>query len=221
MLDTEMPAADARSRPTSQSRKSAGKREAIMRAATGIINAKTYALATMTEIAAALGLRDGTLYYYFPSKQALVYACHVRSMDRFEGFLLTADQDGALGADKLEHFLRNLLDDDRRHGPLLYFGDYFHLEAKQRRAIAARAVKLTAMLEQFLKVGIADGSIVPCETRLVVQLLLGMLIWLAKWTGTVEGLTVERLMAAIGAFSLHGLESRDQIDAAPTGRLRS
>jgi hypothetical protein len=31
-----------------------------------------------------------------------------------------------------------------------------------------------------------------------VQLLLGMLIWLAKWVPTVEGVTVDRLMAAIG-----------------------
>ena len=56
--------------------------------------------------------------------------------------------------------------------------------------------------------GIADGSIVPCESRLVVQLLLGMLIWLAKWVPTIEDVTPERLMAAMGVVSLHGLEPR-------------
>ena len=57
-------------KPQASSAKSAQKRERIIRAATLIINEKSFALATMTEIAAALELRDATLYYYFPNKQA-------------------------------------------------------------------------------------------------------------------------------------------------------
>lgn len=179
-----------------------------MAAATEILNARTYALATMSEIAAALDLRDAALYYYFPSKQALFYACHVRSMQRFERFIDLADNEASTGAAKLERFLFHLIDSSAREGPLLYFGDYFHLENVERAAVAHRAEELTAKLERLLVIGIADKSIVPCETGLVVQLLLGMLIWLAKWTSTVENLTSERLLAAIGAFSIHGLESR-------------
>jgi len=70
--------------PRSKSRKSAGKRDAIIQAAIEIINAKSFALATMTEIAASLDLSDAALYYYFPTKQALAYAAHVRSLERFE-----------------------------------------------------------------------------------------------------------------------------------------
>lgn len=189
----------------SRSRKSQKKRDAIMAAATEILNRRTYALATMTEIAAALDLRDATLYYYFPSKQALFYACHVRSMDRFEGFLDTAEREGATGAGKLERFLFHLVDDSAEHGALLYFGDYFHLDPRHRAMIADRASALTVKLERFLEVGIADGSLRPCETKLVVQLLLGMLIWLARWVPSVADLTGERLLAAIGVFSLEGL----------------
>ena len=202
------PEVDHPARPRTRTRKSEKKRDAIMAAAIEVLNARTYALATMTEIASALDLRDATIYYYFPSKQALFYACHVRSMDRFERYLKTADDEGATGAEKLERFLFHLIDDSAKAGPLLYFGDYFHLEPDHRAAVATRAETLTAMLERFLKVGIEDSSIVRCETELVVQLLLGMLIWLAKWVPTVKGLTAERLLAAIGAFGLHGLESR-------------
>jgi hypothetical protein len=59
----------------------------------------------------------------------------------------------------------------------------------------------------MIKDGMGDGSITPCESSLVVQLLLGMLIWLAKWVPTVEGVTVDRLMAAIGVVGLQGLKS--------------
>ena len=207
-VEVDAPEAGEGPRPLARSRKSAKKRDAIMAAATRILNARTYALATMTEIAAELDLRDATLYYYFPSKPALFHACHVRSLERLESFLAAADAEAATGAAKLDRFLFRLIDDSARDGPLLYFGDYYHLEPEPRDAIAAWAERLTVRLEGFLTAGIADGSIAPCETRLVVQLLLGMLIWLAKWVPAVEGLTAARLLDAMGAFCLDGLRSR-------------
>ena len=199
--------ADA-NKPLSNSRKSAAKRNEIIRAAIEIINTKSYALAPMTEIAAALSLRDATLYYYFSSKRALGFACHVASLQRFERLLAIADQTGTTGAQKLTNFTRGLLVESARHGPSLYFGDYSYLEADQRETITDWALRLKNLLEQFLKDGIKDGSIVPCETALVIQLYLGMLIWLAKWVPSIEDMTVERLMNAIETFSIHGLQNR-------------
>ena len=195
-------------KPVSRSRKSAGKREAIIRSAIEIINAKSFALASMHEIAAALDLRDATLYYYFPNKRALAYACHRRSLERFEQQLHEVDQAGGTGAEKLKQFINRFLVDSARHGAQLYFGDYSYLDAAQRKAITAWADQLKDVLVKFLKEGIADGSVVQCEPEYVVQLLLGMLIWLAKWNPTAVGLTVERLMQSIDAFSFQGLESR-------------
>ena len=197
----------AQVRPMSVSRKAHKRRDEIMAAATEILNTRTYALATMSEIAAALDLRDATLYYYFPSKQGLFYSCHVRSMDRFERFLKQADEEGSAGAMKLERFLFHLINDSAEDGPLLYFGDYFHLDRRHRAVVASRAAILTERLERFLTLGIKDGSLRPCETRLVVQLLLGMLIWLAKWVPSIPDLTGDRLLAAIEAFSLRGLST--------------
>jgi TetR/AcrR family transcriptional regulator len=197
-----------RRKPLSQSRKSAQKREAIVRAAIEIINTKSYALATMSEIAAALDLRDATLYHYFPDKQALAYACHRRSLERFEHLLHGISRTGGIGEEKLRLFIRGMLVDSQQHGALLYFGDYSYLEAAQRTAISTWADRLKGILIKFLKEGMEDGSIVQCEPEIVVNLLLGMLIWMAKWTPSIEGLTVDRLMNAIDAFSFRGLDGR-------------
>lgn len=198
-------------KPLSHSPKSAKKRDSILRAATEIINVKGYALATMTEIAAALDLRDAALYYYFPNKQALVFACHQSSLERFDRVLSQTNEDGGSGFERLERFLKALLVESARNGPLLYFGDRSYLDENQRDAIATCSEHLTRRLERIIQDGMADGSITPCESSLVVQLLLGMLIWLAQWVPTVEGVTVDRLMAAIGVASLNGLKS----DARP------
>ncbi|HJV40902.1 TetR/AcrR family transcriptional regulator [Caulobacter sp.] len=195
-------------RPMAQSQKSVKKREAILRAAIEIINAKGFAAATMTDIAAALDLRDAALYYYFPNKQALAFAGHQRSLDRFEAILAAVDEAGGTGLCKLGCFLRALLDDAVSNGPQLYFGDNSYLEDVQRRAIEARTAELSKTLERFLKEGMADGSIAPCEPALVVQLMVGMLIWLTKWTPATPGLTNERLLEAIEAMALRGLAAK-------------
>lgn len=192
-------------KPVTSSRKSDVKREAIVRAATEIINQKSYALATMTEIAAALDLRDATLYYYYPDKQSLAYACHRSSLQRFENLLSEVDAAGGAGAEKLRRFICDMLVDSERNGPQLYFGDYSYLDATQRKTVQAWARRLKDVLVKFLKEGMADGSIAPCEPELVVQLVLGMLIWLAKWVDDVAGITVERLMNAIDTLCFNGL----------------
>lgn len=196
------------SKTLSHSRKSAKKRDAILRAATEIINIKSFALATMSEIAARLDLRDAALYYYFPNKQALAYACHLKSLERLEHILAVTTVEGGSGAEKLEQFLRGLLFDAAENGPQLYFGDLSYLTEAQRSEVSDWGQRLTGDLERLIEEGIVDGSIVPCEPRLVVQMLLGMLIWLVKWVPTIQGATPDRLMAAIGVVSLKGLAPR-------------
>ena len=188
------------------SAKSALKRDRIIRAATLIINEKSFALATMTEIAAKLDLRDATLYYYFSSKQARGYACHVASLERIERILLEACDTEATGAQRLRRAVHHIVLDGEQHGSQLYFGDYSYLSECQRNHVDAWSDRLEAIIERFLSEGVRDGSIVPCETRLVTKLLIGMLISLARWTWRVEGITTDRLMEAIGVASLNGLE---------------
>lgn len=199
--------------PRSRSRKSAGKRGAIIRAAIEIINAKGFSLATMTEIAASMDLSDAALYYYFPTKQALAYAAHVQSLERFERLLEAADAEGGSGSEKLKRFTRDMLTDSSINGPQLYFGEHSYLDDAQRGAIDGWADRLKGTLEGFLREGMSDGSVVACEPELVVQLYLGMLIWLAKWVPAITDLTVDRLMNAIGAFCLHGIERRPEIES--------
>jgi AcrR family transcriptional regulator len=192
-------------RPMAQSQKSVKKREAILHEAIKIINAKGFAAATMTDIAAALDLRDAALYYYFPNKQTLAYAGHQRSLERFEVILGVVEAGGGTGLCKLRRFLRALLDDAVTNGPQLYFGDNSYLAEDQRKSIEEWTARLSGRLERFLEEGMVDGSVTACEPPLVVQLLVGMLIWLTKWTPTTPGLTNERLLEAIETTALQGL----------------
>ena len=206
---TTAPAAPKKSKPVSQSAKSDQKRGEIMRVATEIINARSFAQATVIDIAAALNLRDATLYHYFPDKLSLAYACHRNSLERFEVMLIATDKAGGTGIHKLRQFIRTMFDDSSTNGPLLYFGDFSYLHAPQRKIIAAWGDRLRGYLVSFLREGMKDGSIIQCEPELVVHLLIGMLIWLGKWVPDVRGLTVDRLMVAIDAVAFRGLDQSE------------
>ena len=160
----------------------------------------------MIDIAAAVDLRDATLYHYFHDKRTLAYACHRSSLERAQHLLEASDQACDTGAGKLRQFIRSMLVDSRDNGSLLYLGDYSYLEAAQRRAIKQWLDRLKTILMRFLEEGMADHSVVQCEPELVVELLLGMLIWLGKWVPSVNGLTVARLMDAIEVFGFEGLD---------------
>ena len=119
-------------RPQARGRKSGARRTEIIRTAIGIINARSYELATMREIAAALDLRDAALYYYCPSKQALAYAAHVYSLERFERTLTLATDGGGTGLERLRRFLLHFLEESNANGPQLYFGEHTYLDENQR-----------------------------------------------------------------------------------------
>ena len=197
--------ATERAKRMSTSRKATKRRDGILRAAIEIINAKSYALATMSEIAASLDLRDATLYYYYPNKQALVYACHVHSLERFERLVDAADVAGGAGAMRLRRFVRDFFEESHANGPQLYFGEHSYLNDGQRASIDAWAERLTIKVQAMIETGLVDGSIGPCEPELVVQLLLGMFIWLAKWVPVKGPPSVDRMTAAVDACVLRGL----------------
>jgi TetR/AcrR family transcriptional regulator len=195
-----------RRKSVSNSRKSDKRRAEIIRAAIETINAKSFAQATMISIAAALDLRDATLYHYFHDKRTLAYACHRSSLERAQRLLETSDKAGGSGAEKLRRFIRSMLVDSKENGALLYLGDYSYLDSTQRRAVKLWIDRLKTILVRFLTEGMADRSIVRCEPELVVELLLGMLIWLGKWVPSVSGLTLDRLMSAIEVVAFEGLD---------------
>lgn len=178
-----------------------------MRIAIDVINLRSFALATMTEIADRLGLKDAALYYYFPGKQALVYACHTDSMERFERLVGEAEASGCNGLGKIELLLKLFLEDSEVNGQHLYFGDHSYLDERERLAIDNWAARLTKRMEQFIEEGMADGSVRQCEPELTVQLILGMLIWLGKWAPSIEGLTAQRLLMSLSSLTVGGLRA--------------
>src|SRR5579864_381343 len=69
------------------SRREASTRVDIMKSAAKAFRRLGYHGATVEQIAAALQMKKGNLYYYFRNKEDILFACHQYSLDRLTQLL--------------------------------------------------------------------------------------------------------------------------------------
>jgi AcrR family transcriptional regulator len=153
-----MPAADrlkARKRPRQE--RSRTTVDAILRAAAQVFAARGYAATTTNHIAARAGVSIGSLYEYFPSKDALLVALTEAHLAEGESILERAGADAmARGGDDLEQVVRRFVEGmvtfherDRALHRVLFEEAPFPRHFRKRLAdIEARVVTL---VEAFLR----------------------------------------------------------------------
>src|SRR5213082_1107396 len=93
----------------------ASTRVEILKSAAAAFRRLGYHGATVEEIAAALHMKKGNLYYYFRNKEEILFACHQYSLDRLHELLEEVEQSGVSPEDKLRRlivaFVHTILDE--------------------------------------------------------------------------------------------------------------
>src|SRR5215510_1113849 len=67
--------------PVQQTPASADRRTEILKSAAAAFRRRGYHGASVDEIASALAMTKGNLYYYFRNKEEILFACHEYSLD--------------------------------------------------------------------------------------------------------------------------------------------
>ncbi len=147
------------------------KREALLRAAMAAFHRQGFHETSLDEIAQRLGVTRAALYYYFQSKNDLLVACFERAMQLARDSLAKAKREGAHGREKLILFFKRYLAITEEHA----------LETEDRLKLIEERDRLERELRALVKEGIRDGSIVPCDPKLAIFLMLGAVNWVPKW----------------------------------------
>ena len=158
------------------------KREALLRAAVSAFNRRGFSQTSLDEIAQNLGVTKAALYYYFPTKSALVAACFDRAMKVANESLVAAKREGCDGREKLILMLRRYL--KTMIGELnesLLLTEEHALTTGDRAKLIEQRDMFERELRALVKEGIRDGSIVPCDPKLAVFVMLGAIHWVPKW----------------------------------------
>jgi TetR/AcrR family transcriptional regulator len=158
------------------------KREALLREAAAAFNQNGYHATSLDDIANSLGVSKAALYYYYPNKQKLLAACLERLMEAsFQG-LSRAIAEGKNGREKiklaLEYYLLSLIDE--MSCCVIVMEDDALLPEDHQEHIKVRD-RYEQALRDLVREGIADGSIVPCDPKIVTLTFLGSVHWVPKW----------------------------------------
>jgi AcrR family transcriptional regulator len=151
-------------------------RQYIFESAAGVFTKKGYHKTTVEEIAAAIGVSKGTIYYYFKNKEELYLAIIREGIDLFHEQLAKAAQSPASPHDKIKKLIR---------GHFIFCGkekDLVFLFLKELGSIDFSREILADMLAKCLKVyrdvieeGIENGVFRPVNSEIITSALFGML----------------------------------------------
>src|SRR4051795_1560976 len=83
----------------------ASTRVEILKSAAAAFRKLGYHGATVEQIAAALHMKKGNLYYYFRNKEEILFACHQYSLDRLTQLLGEVEASGAAPDRKLQQLI--------------------------------------------------------------------------------------------------------------------
>jgi AcrR family transcriptional regulator len=168
----------------------------ILKSAAKAFRRLGYHGATCENIAAALRMKKGNLYYYYKNKEEILFACHQYSLDRLLQLLDEVERSGVAPAQKLRTlivaFVHTILDE--LHGTALI-------------------LELEALSPAHLKVleeGIADGSFSPADVKLRSFALLGAVNWIPRWFNPAGPATSSEIADRFADYLIAGLRLPSQ-----------
>lgn len=158
------------------------RRDEILRSLAATLRERRPSSLKMQDIADRLGLVKGNLYYYFKSKQDLLYHCHVKCMQAS----LAALQEAENANDSATKRLRGLLirhigaiTEDPYGGVML--ADVDSLAPAQRRRYVTMRDQFERGVRRLIEAGMRSGEFRACDARLAGFAILGAINWIPKW----------------------------------------
>lgn len=160
------------------------RRAQIRRVAAELFDASGYRETSMDDIAAAVGIKKASLYYYFPGKDQLLVELHEEMID-----LIISQQQERIEAGELTHprmllaIMTDLVRLQETHpGHLKIFFEHFReLPAEVRASVRQKRDQYRDMLIRVLSDGKSDGSFADIDVELTAMAVLGMCNWTYQW----------------------------------------
>jgi AcrR family transcriptional regulator len=180
----------------------------IIDAAARVFAERGYHGTSTQAIADVLGMRQASLYYYFPSKEAALELVCLRGTDGFvEAAEAVAEGDGT-PLEKLARLIAAHLApiETRRDYVKVFINERRYLPNASRRRLGRKTRRIERCFEQVIQAGIADGSI-RCDTdaRLATLAALGMCNAVINWREADRGRSMHEVAAGFAKLIANGL----------------
>ena len=169
-----------------------------------------YSTATMDQLAAQVGLTKGALYYYYPSKSAILFDLMSTQLDAALELVDRVPADGTAG-ERMRELVRLQVDRaSHSHDEILVFFQELpwaekHLQAEQAADLRARIRKYEDFNRQLLASGVRSGEFRPMEVGMVMSSIVGILAYLPAWSRGFTGRARAALVGELTDFVMHSI----------------
>jgi len=184
----------------------------IMKSAAKAFRRLGYHGATVEQIAAALKMKKGNLYYYFKNKEAILFACHQYSLDELNRLLEEVERSGLSADEKLRRlivaFVHTILDE--LHGTALFL-DLEALSPVHLKAVIARRDTFDRGVRRVLEDGMATGTFGPGDAKLRAFALFGAVNWIPRWFNPDGPASSQEIADHFADFLIGGLRAQRQM----------
>jgi AcrR family transcriptional regulator len=178
----------------------------ILKSAAKAFRKLGYHGATVEQIAAALHMKKGNLYYYFKNKEAILFACHQYSLDRLMQLLDEVERSGVSADEKLRRlivaFVHTILDE--LHGTALFL-DLEALSSAHLRAVIVRRDEFDRGVRKIVEEGMASGVFGRGDPKLLAFAMFGAVNWIPRWYNPEGAATSQTIAELFADFFIAGL----------------
>jgi AcrR family transcriptional regulator len=196
----------ARRRARRKAATNAATRIDILKSAAKAFRRLGYHGATVEQIAAALDMKKGNLYYYYRNKEEILFACHQYSLDRLLQILDDVQQSGLAAPEKLRAIIVAVVHTilDELHGTALIL-ELEALSPAHLKTVIARRDRVDRRIRQVLEEGIAEGAFAPHDVKLRSFALLGAVNWIPRWFDPAGSATSGEIADRFADYLIAGL----------------
>ncbi len=193
-----------------KSRKTApAKEQEIIAAAASLFKKKGYRATTLEDIAAAVGMLKGSLYYYIRSKEELLYLVVRDPIRQAYNRLEEIVNSDVPVPEKITQAIANHVTIFHQHYPhiAVYLHDFHNVMQKLQDSAIEAPKEYQQLLTQLVQQGVDSGDLrSDLDVMVTGYAILGMCNWMYRWYKPEGHMSAEAVANVFTKLILEGLQ---------------
>ncbi|MFQ5595870.1 MAG: TetR/AcrR family transcriptional regulator [Anaerolineae bacterium] len=183
------------------------KDDEIFDAAASLFKQKGFHATSMQDIADAVGMQKGSLYYHISSKEELLFRISYSAISTITEHLEEIAAASLAPFEKLRAAITNHVETLCYRLDLMsvFLKESNTLTADQQAQIFAYRRRYEELFRGILREGVESGEFRPLDVGATSDALLGMLNWMHHWYRPEGRLTPEEIARVFVDLALHGI----------------
>lgn len=179
----------------------------IFDAAASLFKRKGFHATSMQDIADAVGMQKGSLYYHIVSKEELLFRISYEAVSAIAEELQTIADAPLPPPEKLRAAIKNHVENlcERLDLMSVFLKESKTLTTEQQAQILTHRRRYEELFRGILREGIEAGDFRPVDVGAVADALLGMLNWMHQWYRPDGRLTPQQIAEVFADLALRGL----------------